>query len=288
MQNDARQPREDRSRPPPTPQAMKFLALAAVAALTAALFVATAAGPARANAFCPVTIAAVVNLAIVSRPDTYGVMLDLDPSDVASARLRIDSTTTRYAVDVNDLGPVGAAPTQVKRYFSLAPGDRIAAAWIESTGTSADARLECPITRPYAAGAPAPIDPRIVRDTTAAQNALRDSYSTKTSVLAATSFGPVQPLACAVPFAPPHALGDITPVPPPGAKAVHANGIALVRVDLDETSSVALAQIVRSSGFAPLDAAALAAARGATYKTQIFDCRPVASTFQFTVSFAGN
>jgi TonB family protein len=267
---------------------MKFLAFAAAAVLVLPSLVLTGTAPARANAFCPVTIAAVTNLAIVSRPDTYGVMLDLDPSDAASARLRIDSTTTRYAVDINDLGPVGAAPIQVKRYFSLAPGDRIATAWIESTGTSPDARLECPITRPYDTNAPAPIDPRVIRTLAAAQDALRDSYSTKTPVLTATSFGAVQPQTCAVPYAPPHAVAPVTPTAPPGAKEVHANGIAIVRVDLDETSSVVRAQIVRSSGFAPLDVAAVSAARGASYATQTFNCRPVASSLQFTVSFAGN
>jgi TonB family protein len=61
-----------------------------------------------------------------------------------------------------------------------------------------------------------------------------------------------------------------------------------VRVELDETSAVVQSRVVRSSGFAPLDASALAAARSATYRTQTFDCRPVASSFQFTVSFAGN
>jgi hypothetical protein len=181
---------------------MKLLALAAAAAVTAASFLVSGAAPARANAFCPVTIAAVTNLAILGRADTYGVMLDLDPSDVASVRLRVDSTTTRYAVDISDLGPVGAAPIQAKRYFRLAPGDQLVSAWIESTGTSPDARLECPITRPYAAGAPAPIDPRVVRETTVAETALRDSYSTKTPVLPATSFGNVQPQTCPAPYAP--------------------------------------------------------------------------------------
>jgi TonB family protein len=267
---------------------MKLLAIAAAAALALPSVVLTATTTARANAFCPVTIAAVVNLSIVSRPNTYGVMLDVDPSDVASARLRIDSTTTRYAVDINDLGPVGPAPIRVKRYFSLAPGDRIATAWIESTGTSPDTRLECPITRPYDTNAPAPIDPRAIRAISADQDALRDSYATKTPVLTAKSFGPAQAPSCATPYAPPHALADITPPAPSGAKAVHANGIAIVRVDLDETSSVVNAQVVRSTGFAPLDAAALAAARNATYKTQTFACRPVASSYQFSVSFAGN
>ena len=267
---------------------MNVLALAAALAVTAASLVVAGAAPARANAFCPVTIAAVTNLAILGRADTWAVMLDLDPSDAASVRLRVDSTTTRYAVDINDLGPVGAFPLQAKRYFTLAPGDQLISAWIESTGTTPDARLECPITRPYAAGAPAPIDPRVVRETTTAQTSLRDSFSTKTPVLAATSFGRAQPAACAVPYAPARALQDVTPAAPPGARAVHANGIAIVRVELDETSAVVQARVVRSSGFAPLDAAALAAARSATYHTQIFDCRPVASSDQFTVSFAGN
>jgi TonB family protein len=267
---------------------MKLLALAVAAAVTAASLVVAGTAPARANAFCPVTIAAVTSLAILGRADTYGVMLDLDPSDAASARLRVDSTTTRYAVDINDLGPVGGAPVQTRRYFSLAPGERVVSAWIESTGTSPDARLEGPITRPYAAGAPAPIDPRVARDVEIARTALRDNFSTKTTVLTATSFGPAQAQACPVPYAPPQALADITPPAPPGAKAVHANGIAIVRVELDETSSVIEARIIRSSGFAPLDFAALAAARGATYHTQIFNCRPVASSYQFTVSFAGN
>jgi hypothetical protein len=267
---------------------MKLLALAVATAVLAASFVTSAVVPARANAFCPVTIAAITNLAILGRPGTYGVMLDLDPSDVASVRLRVDSRTTRYAVDFNDLGPVGAAPVEAKRYFTLGPGEQIAAAWVESTGTSPDARLECPITRPYASNAPAPIDPRVVRETTNAENALRDSFSTKTLVTTAASFGPAQAPSCAQPYAPPHALQNVTPAAPAGAKAVHANGITIVRVELDETSAVVASQVVRSSGFAPLDAVALAAARSATYHTETFDCRPVASSFQYTISVAGN
>jgi TonB family protein len=83
-------------------------------------------------------------------------------------------------------------------------------------------------------------------------------------------------------------LQDVHPAAPPGARAVHANGIAIVRVDLDESSAVVRSLLVRSSGFAPLDAAAVAAAQAATYRTQTFACRPIASSFQFTVSFAGN
>ena len=267
---------------------MRMLALAVTAALASASFVTASVAPARANAFCPVTIAAVTNLAILGKADTYGVMLDQDPSDATVVRLRIDSTTTRYALDITDLAPATTTPLQAKRYFTLGPGEKVAAAWVESTGTSPDARLECPLTLPYASDAPPPIDPRALRDQTTASNAVRDGFSTKTPVLTATSFGPAQPLTCAQPFAPAHAMQDVKPAPPAGAKAVHANGITIVRVDLDEKSNILRTLLVRSSGFAPLDATALTAAQTATYRTQIVACRPVASSYQFTVSFAGN
>jgi TonB family protein len=66
---------------------------------------------------------------------------------------------------------------------------------------------------------------------------------------------------------------------------VHASGTTVVRVDLDETSTVVGAAVVRSSGYAPLDRAALAAAQKSSYRTESFACRPVASTYQFTVTF---
>jgi TonB family protein len=71
----------------------------------------------------------------------------------------------------------------------------------------------------------------------------------------------------------------------PAARAVHASGTTVVRVDLDETSTVVGAAVVRSSGYAPLDRAALAAAQKSSYRTESFACRPVASTYQFTVTF---
>ena len=71
----------------------------------------------------------------------------------------------------------------------------------------------------------------------------------------------------------------------PAARAVRASGTTVLRVDLDETSTVVGAQIIRSSGYAPLDRAALAAAQKSSYRTESFACRPVASTYQFTVTF---
>ena len=53
---------------------MKFLASALAATIAASALVMTAPpAPARANVFCPVTIGALTNLAVLGRADTYGV-----------------------------------------------------------------------------------------------------------------------------------------------------------------------------------------------------------------------
>jgi len=69
----------------------RFLGCAAV------LFAALAFAPrrAQANVFCPVTIDAVENLAILGRGNTYGMLLRFDPGQTTTVRERIDSATTR-------------------------------------------------------------------------------------------------------------------------------------------------------------------------------------------------
>jgi TonB family protein len=267
---------------------MRFIALAVAAAVATASFVVSSPAPARANVFCPVTIAAVESLAILGRQNTYGVLLGLDPGDTASVRMRVDSTTTRYAVDFDEFGPIGSAALLVRRYFTLPEGEKLASAWIESTGTTPDNRMECPITRPYATDAPPPVDPRAVAALDTNQRLLRDSFSTKTAVTDPKSFGPATPATCAKPYAPAQVLTPIQPDLPQAARAVHAAGTAIMRVDLDETSTVIGWQLIRSSGFAPLDRAAVNAAQKASFRTESFACRPVASSYQFAVTFAGN
>jgi TonB family protein len=264
---------------------MKFLASALAATIAASALVMTAPpAPARANVFCPVTIAAVTDLAVLGRQDTYGVLLDFDSGDTASVRLRVDSASTRYAVDFNDIGPIGNTGSSGRRYFVLPPGERLVSAWIESTGLP-NSRMECPITRPYAADAPVPVNPRTVTTLEADRRALRDNFSTKTPTVQPTSFGAATVASCSQPYAPPRAILPMQPDDLPAARAVHASGTTVVRVDLDETSTVVGAAVVRSSGYAPLDRAALAAAQKSSYRTESFACRPVASTYQFTVTF---
>jgi len=268
---------------------MKFFASALAATIAASAFVMTTPpAPARANVFCPVTIATITDLAVLGRQNTYGVLLDFDPGDTASIRMRVDSATTHYAVDFNDIGPIGNAGSNGRRYFVLPPGERLVSAWVQSTGLNPNSRMECPITRPYATDAPAPLNPRTVAALEADRRALRDNFSTKTPTVQPTSFGAASVASCSQPYAPPRAILPVQPDDLPAARAVHAGGTTVVRVDLDETSTVVGAQIMRSSGYAPLDRAALAAVQKSSYRTESFACRPVASTYQFTVTFGGN
>ena len=169
---------------------MKFLASALAATIAAAALVMTAPpAPARANVFCPVTIAAITDLAVLGRQDTYGVLLDFDPGDTASVRLRVDSPTTRYAVDFNDIGPIGNAGAARAALLRDAAGRALVSAWIESTGLNPNSRMECPITRPFAADEPAPVDPRAVAALEADRRSLRDNFSTKTPTVQPKSFG---------------------------------------------------------------------------------------------------
>jgi TonB family protein len=265
---------------------MKFLASAlAVTIATASLVLTAPPAPARANVFCPATIGAIADLAVLGRADTYGVLLDLDPGDLTSVRMRVDSATARYAVDFDDIGPLGPNGARARRYFVMPPGEHLVAAWIESTGLRPDSRMECPITRPYAADAPAPVNPNTLAALEVDRRSLRDSFSTKTPTVQPKSFGAATVETCSQPFAPPRAILPVQPDALPAARAVHATGTTVVRVDLDETSTVVGSDVVRSSGYAPLDRAALAAAQKSSFRTESFACRPVASTYQFTVTF---
>jgi TonB family protein len=273
--------RETRRRTLYAMKSLRFL----VALTGFALAILVASHPAQANVFCPVTIGTLTNLAILGRESTYGVLLDVDPGDTASVRLRVDSERTRYAVDVNDLPIADAGPLTARRYFMLPPGEHAIEAWVEATGRSPEARLDCPITRPYNANEPAPVDPRIIAERARHRRFLIDNFASKTPALTPTAFGMVEPQTCAQAFALARATLAEPPVYPTDARALHATGITTVRVDLDETSSVIGISVIRSSGYASLDRAAEDAARKSTYRTETFGCRSIASSFVTDVTF---
>jgi TonB family protein len=257
-----------------------------LAALVAALPLWAAPAPARANAFCPVTIAALSDLGQVGRADTYGVLLDVDRGDTRSARVRIDTERTRYAIDVNEVPLMGVSGLQLARYFTLPLGEHVLGAWVESTGLSSLQRLDCPVTAPWGANQPAPVSPLDAQNADRLRRTLIDSFGTRTlPVITPTAFGAVQSITCAQPNATARALTPVRPAFPPEARAVNATGVVEIRADVDDSGALVGAYVTRSSGFAPLDRAALDTAKRARYAPAVFACRPVATSLTFTTGF---
>jgi len=267
---------------------MKPFAPVLAAALAISGVGALAPSPAQANVFCPVTIGAIEALAPLGQPSTYGIRLDFDAGLASSVRVRIDTEKTRYAVDFDDVyttGPDPNAAFSANRYFALPDGEHVQSAWVQATGTAPNQRLDCPITLPYDTTAPVASDPHIVAARIAFRRAVLDAFSSRTKVLAPIPFGPVEPKTCAQPYAPPIAVMPAQPVLPVDARALHVGGAVLVEVDLDETSAIVDARVVRSSGFASLDRAAREAAFKSQFRTETYACRAIASTYRYVVTF---
>ncbi len=79
-----------------------------------------------------------------------------------------------------------------------------------------------------------------------------------------------------------------TPAPPDipiGARAQGTSGTTLVAVKLDAHGAITSAAVSQSSGNASLDVVALGMARDSMYSPATHDCKPVASTYTFSVKF---
>jgi TonB family protein len=72
---------------------------------------------------------------------------------------------------------------------------------------------------------------------------------------------------------------------PVAARAEGTSGTALIDVKLDAAGTVTGATISQSSGNTSLDVVALGMARDSTYAPATHDCKPVASTYTFSVKF---
>ncbi len=67
------------------------------------------------------------------------------------------------------------------------------------------------------------------------------------------------------------------------ARQMHAEGTAIVKVDIDASGRMTKAVIQKSTGNAPLDAAALKAARETGFKAATESCKPVSSVYVMVV-----
>lgn len=95
------------------------------------------------------------------------------------------------------------------------------------------------------------------------------------------------PKACAAHDISPSVAATSAPVDiPPEARASKVSGTAAIAVQIDPQGQVTDAAVSQSSGSTGLDAVAMQMAKGATYTPALVKCRPVASTYTFTVKFA--
>ncbi|HEY0396584.1 MAG TPA: TonB family protein [Candidatus Elarobacter sp.] len=92
------------------------------------------------------------------------------------------------------------------------------------------------------------------------------------------------PLSCARPNVPATTLRALEPETPPLAQQQGISGVVNVVVSLDAQSRV-VGTRVQSSPSAALNAAALAAARGSQFRTEVRNCEPVAADYLFSVEF---
>lgn len=91
--------------------------------------------------------------------------------------------------------------------------------------------------------------------------------------------------SCANPNVAAHAIDAISPDTPQAAQEAGAIGTVQVEVSLAASGAVTSVAVLRSAGFAPLDNAALRAARQSTYAPEVRDCRPVAGDYVFRADF---
>lgn len=73
---------------------------------------------------------------------------------------------------------------------------------------------------------------------------------------------------------------------PPEVRALKKSGTAAIQVQLDPQGNVTNATIAQSSGNPGLDEVATQMAKSATYTPALTKCKPVASTYTFTVQFS--
>lgn len=73
---------------------------------------------------------------------------------------------------------------------------------------------------------------------------------------------------------------------PPEARASKTSGTAAIQVQIDPQGRVTDAAVSQSSGSAGLDNVAVQMAKDTTYTPALVKCKPVASTYTFTVKFS--
>ncbi len=110
------------------------------------------------------------------------------------------------------------------------------------------------------------------------QRTANDGPEVTSPVVALGDAQPLDPLACARPYASADVTHVVAPVIPQMAMEQGIRGTVRVAVTLDATGSVSFLEIT-SSPSVILNAAALDAVRASTFTPAIFRCKPVADAY---------
>ena len=135
------------------------------------------------------------------------------------------------------------------------------------------------------ANAPAVGDPRGIPDAPAAAAAGNDALVKPAASPEPTPRPTPTPLSCARPEVPATTIRALEPETPALAQQQGVSGTVAVIVSLDAQSRVVGTRI-QSSPSAVLNGAALAAARGSQFRTEVKNCEPVAADYIFSVDFS--
>jgi TonB family protein len=171
-----------------------------------------------------------------------------------------------------------ARPTQAPREKPRAPASPRA---IRIVTAHVDARRGGPPERGNAHPAG---DPNGIPDLATAAPAANDGVAKPAASPEPTPRPTPTPLSCARPDIPATTVRAVEPETPALAQQQGISGTVAVIVSLDAHSRV-VATRIQNSPSAVLNGAALAAARGSQFKTEVKNCEPIAADYIFSVEF---
>ncbi len=132
------------------------------------------------------------------------------------------------------------------------------------------------------------VERRIVHDEMNATRSVVLNASLLAVVYCAIAPARVSAAQCAEPNAEAKAVHTVTPAYPREAASKALEGGVTVRVTIGVNGSVTAASVLKTSGNAALDAAAVAAAKASTFTPKTVNCAPTPASYAFHVMFAAN
>jgi TonB family protein len=224
----------------------------------------------------------------------YGFAISLAVHALALPFVHAESAQAHEDIpDVLAIDPIPTPPPTPPPTPTPAPTVRPTPAPRETPHAAASPRairIVTPHLSPRGGGASEPAnlhaagDPNGVPDAPTAAPPANDAAAKPAATPEPTPRPTPTPLSCARPDIPATTVRAVEPETPALAQQQGISGTVAVIVSLDARSRV-VATRVQSSPSAVLNGAALAAARGSQFKTEVKNCEPIAADYIFSVDF---